>query len=69
MNDLVFFSFDLLYLTHFIHSFVVIVVIDVVVVASSLNGVGQQKPKPNQKNTQCCYYRPLVFPVAFFRPF
>lgn len=50
MNDLVFFSFDLLYLTHSIHSFVIIiaVVIDVVV-ASSLNGVGQQKPKPEKK--------------------
>lgn len=39
---------DLLYLTHSIHSFVIAVV---VVVASSLNGVGQQKPKPKKNHT------------------
>lgn len=53
MNDLVFFSFDLLYLTHSIHSFVIVIAVDVidVVVASSLNGVGQQNPKPKKKHT------------------
>lgn len=50
MNDLGFFSFDLLYLTHFIHSFVIVIAVDVIVVASSLNGVGQQKPKPKKNN-------------------